>query len=96
MTDSLTGKYRNVRKKVDTIMSGYIARTKADEILEEGISQGKDLGGDEVRNALNYLFQHNRADEAMDAIRDKTLCTRILEEFRARESSKEAVTSLKS
>ena len=31
----------------------------------------------------------------MDAIRDKTLCTRILEEFRARESSKEAVTSLK-
>ena len=81
-------------------MSGYIARTKADEILEEGysqgISQGKDLGGDEIRNALNYLFQHNRVDEAMDAIRDKTVCNRILEEFRARESSKEAVTSLKS
>ena len=44
VTDSLTAEYRNVRKIVDTIMSGYIARTKADEILEEGYSQGISQG----------------------------------------------------
>jgi len=88
--------HRNIRKRVDDIMSGYIARTKADEILEQGIEQGiekgiekgVDIGGDEVASALYYLYMNNREDEAREAMRDKTVRTRILEEYRLRESSK--------
>ena len=118
VTDSLTVKFRNVREGVDKIMSGYIARTQADEILEQGINQGitlgisrgkeegrkegkeegrkegkeegrkegrkegKAIGEEELANALDYLYQNNRGDEAREAVRDKAVRARILKEYR--------------
>ncbi|MBQ9010625.1 MAG: hypothetical protein IJ088_15055 [Clostridia bacterium] len=80
-------------------MSGSIARTKADEILEQGITigisrgkeegriegriEGKVIGADELANALEYLYQHDREDEAREAVRDKAVRARIMKEYRS-------------
>ena len=44
VSNKLLIKHRAVRRRVDDIMSGYILRTDADDILEQGMEQGIEQG----------------------------------------------------
>ena len=79
ISDKLTIKHKNVRKDVDEIMSGYIARTRADEILEQGIDQGTDL----LAGTQNWLHNQNRDADILRVIQDVDYRKQMIGEYRA-------------
>jgi len=55
--------YENIKKEVNEIMSGALARTKADEILEQGMAQGKNVAS----HLYGFLAQHGRYEDIIKA-----------------------------
>ena len=49
VSERLVAKYKKLTKEVDEIMSGAIARTEADDILEQGLKQGLKQGIEQGR-----------------------------------------------
>ena len=74
VSDRLVVGYETIRKEVDEIMSGALARTKADEILEQGQNETKALFG--------YLLQQGRNEDVQRAVIDEEFFKELLLEFR--------------
>ena len=87
VSDKLLVKYEKLRKGVDEVMSGYIARTDADDILEmgieKGIEKGREEGKNEVTHLLNFLLTQGRNEEAIKATSDQAFLAKLLKEFHA-------------
>ena len=66
-------------------MSGYIARTTADGILEQGIEQGIDRGIDQgsenATRVINYLWENGRGEDAKRAERDPEYRRQLMAEI---------------
>ena len=75
VSDKLTMRYEKIREGVDEIMSGYILRTRADEI--------KDEGRQEIVDLMKYLWNNGRGEEANKALDDKGILDRLLAEFKS-------------
>ena len=58
--DKLTMKYEKIKRGVDELMSGYILRTKTDEILDQGLAQGRD---EERRSQIEIMLRDGRTPE---------------------------------
>ncbi|MBR1628148.1 MAG: hypothetical protein IJ679_02630 [Lachnospiraceae bacterium] len=94
VSDRLTMRHKKIREGVDEIMSGYIIRTMADEIKEEGIQEGiqkglregiqKGLweGIQEAADLMNYLWSNGRGEDAKRASTDQGFMKRLLAEFK--------------
>ena len=77
--DKLTVNYRNVTKGVDELMGGYILHTRTDDILDEGRIEGR-IEGVQV---INYLWEHNRGEDAKRAAKDKEYLDQLMAEIGA-------------
>ena len=83
VSEKLTMNFENIRKGVTEVMSGYILRTEADDILEQGIEQGIEQGSQKAADLINFLWSQGRGDEAQRASKDRGLLNRLLEEFKS-------------
>ena len=79
VSEKLAVGYEKIREGVDRIMSGYILKTKADEIKEEGRQ--------EAVNLMNYLWSNGRGEDAKKASTDQDFLERLLAEFKSMPSS---------
>ncbi|MBR1708366.1 MAG: hypothetical protein IJ719_06010 [Clostridia bacterium] len=90
VSDRLVVRYRNLKKEVDEIMSGAIARTEADVILEKGYNQGFNDGKNtKVNNELiffRYLYENGRTEEVKELIYDPALLKVRMAEFENKEN----------
>lgn len=90
VSDRLTVGYKELRKGVDDIMTGYVLRTEADDILDRGIAQGIERGRAEGRaedqremsGLINYLLTNNRSGDALRATTDRDYLNELLSQFR--------------
>lgn len=73
VSDRLVARYENLKKEVDDIMSGAIARTRADEILEQGQNNTLAL--------FSFLFDHGRTEDAQKASKDPGFFKKLLAEY---------------
>ena len=91
VSDKLTMRYEKIREGVDEIMSGYILRTRADEIKDEGrqeghqegLQEGRQEGQKEIVDLMKYLWNNGRGEEANKALDDKGILDRLLAEFKS-------------
>ena len=81
--DKLTVNYRNVTKGVDELMGGYILHTRTDDILDEGRMEGRIEGRIEGVQVINYLWEHNRGEDAKRAANDKEYLNQLMAEIGA-------------
>ena len=77
VSDRLVARYENLKKEVDEIMSGAIARTQADEILE----QGQEKGMNNAMALFSFLFDNGRVEEAQKASKDPGLFRKLMEQY---------------
>ena len=82
VSDRLTVGFENIRKGVDEIMSGYVARTDADDILDQGREEGREEGQQETAKLMNFLLTNNRNEDALKASSDRNYLNKLLAEFR--------------
>lgn len=98
VSDKLTIGFKEIRKGVDDIMSGYIARTRADDILEqgeqkglekgrkegkkEGIRKGRREGQQETTRLMAFLAANGRSNDIVKAGNDEAFLNKLLAEFR--------------
>ena len=59
-----------------------MVRTKADEILEQGIKLGMEQGQNEVSHLYGFLAQHGRIDDMMRASTDRDYIEELLSAFK--------------
>ena len=64
-------------KEVDEIMSGAIARTEADDILE----QGREEQIDNVVALFNFLYANGRVQDIQKAATDSKLLKKMIKDF---------------
>lgn len=89
VSDKLTIGFREIKKGVDDIMSGYIARTKADDILEQGeqkglekgLQKGRKEGQMEIAKLMHFLLTNGRNEDAIKATSDESFLKKLLVEF---------------
>ena len=77
VSDRLVARYENLKKEVDEIMSGAIARTQADEILE----QGQEEGMNNSMALFSFLFDNGRVEEAQKASKDPGLFKKLMDQY---------------
>ena len=89
----LLADYENVKEGVDEIMSGYILRTRADDILDRGIAIGTEngikigtesgiiIGTENATRLTNFLWRNGRGEDAIRAETDSAYRSRLLDEF---------------
>ena len=77
VSDKLTIKHKKVREGVNKIMSGYILKTRADELLE----QGEEKGLKELSSLMNYLLSNGKEEDARRASTDMTFLKGLLAEY---------------
>ena len=86
-TDRLAVGFQNIKKKVDEIMSGALARTRADEILEQGLEQGLKQGLEQGQNEtaalFGFLLQHERSEDAKKASSNQAYLKELLLKFKS-------------
>ena len=78
VTNRLTVDYVKVREEVNRIMSGAMARTHADDILEQGQEQGRE----ETTKLINFLWKNGRGADAERAETDKSFLHELMEKFK--------------
>ena len=85
VSGKLTAGYGEVKKGVDRIMTGYILRTEADDILdrgrEEGRKEGRTEGQKMMTDLMNFLLTHNRSEDALRATTDMNYLNELLAQF---------------
>ena len=81
VSERLVAKYKKLTKEVDEIMSGAIARTEADDILEQGLEQGREEQIDNVVALFNFLYANGRAQDVQKAATDSKLLKTMIKEF---------------
>ena len=62
-------------------MSGAIARTEADDILEQGLEQGREEQIDNVVALFNFLYANGRAQDVQKAATDSKLLKKMIKDF---------------
>ena len=85
VSDKLTAEFEELRKGVNEVMRGYIARTDADDILDlgrsEGRKEGRKEGQQEVAGLMRYLFSNNRSEDAVRAANDRNYMNELLSKY---------------
>ena len=74
--------YDNLMKEVEAVMGGVLLKTKADEILEQGIELGEAIGRAKAASLFGFLLANGRYDDAIKASADPNYLHQLLEEFR--------------
>ena len=82
VSDRLVARYRNIKKEVDEIMTGAIARTQADDILEQGIEQGIEQGQSNTAALFSFLFDNGKTEDAQKASKNPKLLKELLAQFK--------------
>ncbi|MBR1707241.1 MAG: hypothetical protein IJ719_00230 [Clostridia bacterium] len=81
VSDRLVAQYENLKREVDEIMSGAIARTQADDILEEGQQQGREQQLDNVMALFSFLYNNGRTEDVQKATKDAGLLKKLMADF---------------
>ncbi len=77
VSDKLLKNYQKIREGVDSIMSGYILRTAADDILEQGIEKGQE----QTSKLMNFLWENGLGNEARRAANDNNYLRELLRKY---------------
>ena len=63
-------------------MTGTIARTQADDILEQGIEQGIEQGQSNTAALFSFLFDNGKTEDAQKASKNPKLLKELLAQFK--------------